>query len=181
MSSAYTLACRIHSKRSVYKNDTIDLEMYYISDGMFGTFTNYYFRKLVDDRKIPLPLTLKPATDETVNCTIFGPTCDATDMVINHWIKLNACEREKWMGEFINFNFPSFFGCFSIQSIQLLENIPLPRLNIGDFIIFRNMGAYSIALASDFNGFSTPKVLYYATHKDLYVLLHFGIWYRGQR
>lgn len=45
----------------------------------------------------------------------------------------------------------------------------LPDLGIDDAIIFENMGAYTIPIASPFNGFPLPKVEYYIERKHLYV------------
>lgn len=41
---------------------------------------------------------------------------------------------------------------------EIIRDIPLPDLEMGDFIIFENMGAYTIPVASPFNGFPLPKV-----------------------
>lgn len=41
---------------------------------------------------------------------------------------------------------------------QLVADIPLPDVEIGDFIIFENMGAYTVPVASPFNGFPLPKI-----------------------
>lgn len=48
---------------------------------------------------------------------------------------------------------------------QIYENILLPRLNIEDFLIFENMGAYFLALATQFNGLPLPIVEYYIDRK----------------
>lgn len=54
VSSAYTLACRIHSKREVYRNGDLQNAMYFINDGVYGSFNcNLY------DHKIVHPVTLK--------------------------------------------------------------------------------------------------------------------------
>jgi len=37
----------------------------------------------------------------------------------------------------------------------------LPNLNRGDLLGFRNMGAYTMPIASAFNGFEVPKTLYF--------------------
>lgn len=103
----------------------------FVWKGAYGSLADFLYKKLVGCTKVPLPITLKPDTDEKLTCTIWGPTCDALD--------------------------------------QVFENILLPRLNIGDIIMFENMGAYTITLASEFNGFTVPRIEYYATHKDLYV------------
>lgn len=47
---------------------------------------------------------------------------------------------------------------------QLLVDIPLPDINIGDFLVFENMGAYTIPVASPFNGFPLPKVFCFISH-----------------
>lgn len=53
--------------------------------------------------------------DEKVQCTLFGPTCDAIDRI--------------WVGK-------------------------LPTLEVGDAVLFEDMGAYSLTSASEFNGFA---------------------------
>lgn len=45
----------------------------------------------------------------------------------------------------------------------------LPRLNIDDVLIFENMGAYTINLATRFNGVPLPKVEYYVERRHWYV------------
>nr|XP_033330974.1 ornithine decarboxylase 2-like [Megalopta genalis] len=40
----------------------------------------------------------------------------------------------------------------------ILKNVMLPELDIGNWLIWGDMGAYSIAVCSSFNGFETPKV-----------------------
>ncbi|CAH0384449.1 unnamed protein product [Bemisia tabaci] len=41
---------------------------------------------------------------------------------------------------------------------RIIENSFLPKMNIGDWIIFPDMGAYTVPVASTFNGFPIPKV-----------------------
>jgi ornithine decarboxylase len=54
----------------------------------------------------------------------------------------------------------TLFGptCDSIDVI--LKNIKLPNLEIGDWLYFSHMGAYTSAAASSFNGFKTPTPIY---------------------
>lgn len=51
--------------------------------------------------------------------------------------------------------------------IQVCEDVSLPNLDFNDFIIFENMGAYTIVTASLFNGYPIPNVEYYVQRKDL--------------
>lgn len=50
---------------------------------------------------------------------------------------------------------------------QVCENVFLPMLDIDDIIVFENMGAYTIPIASPFNGFPLPKIEYYIDRKHL--------------
>jgi len=53
--------------------------------------------------------------------------------------------------------------CDSLDCIS--KSTLLPRMNIGDWMYFQNMGAYTIAAASKFNGFKQPKVIYMCRRK----------------
>jgi len=54
----------------------------------------------------------------------------------------------------------TFFGptCDSIDVIA--KNISFPSLELGDWVYFSNMGAYTIAAGSCFNGFERPPIFY---------------------
>lgn len=95
--------------------------MLYVNDGVYASFNC-----LLYDHQIVHPKLLKQheETERTLTTTIFGPTCDALDEIIN--------------------------------GMELPESI-----DIGDFIYFENMGAYTIPVASPFNGFPLPKVFHF--------------------
>lgn len=46
--------------------------------------------------------------------------------------------------------------CDGIDKVQ--ENVLLPLMELGTWIIYENLGAYSVPVASPFNGFPVPKV-----------------------
>ncbi|KAI6646341.1 Ornithine decarboxylase [Oopsacas minuta] len=50
---------------------------------------------------------------------------------------------------------------------QILKEIQLPVLSVGDWLFFEQMGAYTRASRSDFNGFSAPINYYYVTTDQL--------------
>ncbi|XP_039502501.1 ornithine decarboxylase 1 [Drosophila santomea] len=50
-------------------------------------------------------------------------------------------------------------SCDALDKIS--EDLHLPNLNRGDLLGFRNMGAYTMPIASAFNGFEVPKTLYF--------------------
>lgn len=43
----------------------------------------------------------------------------------------------------------------------ILQQSQMPRLDVGDWVYFQNMGAYTLAAGSTFNGMPRPKVLYF--------------------
>lgn len=63
----------------------------------------------------------------TFSSSIWGPTCDGLDRII--------------------------------------EDTQLPELNDGDWIYFRDMGSYTLAAGSTFNGIPRPRVYYIAEVK----------------
>ncbi|KAI8127024.1 Ornithine decarboxylase 1 [Lucilia cuprina] len=48
---------------------------------------------------------------------------------------------------------------------KIAEDLQLPDLKCGDFLAFPNMGAYTVPIASPFNGFMLPKILYFEKMK----------------
>jgi len=90
---------------------------YYINDGVYHTFSGIIF-----DHCHYHPKTFKRGDKRTI-CTIFGPTCDALDVVS--------------------------------MSEELPEN-----LELGDLLYTQNIGAYSIASTTPFNGFPPAKVVH---------------------
>ncbi|HEY4302183.1 MAG TPA: type III PLP-dependent enzyme [Candidatus Didemnitutus sp.] len=88
---------------------------YYINDGVYHTYSGVIF----DHCKYPVKAFKK---GPTAICSVFGPTCDALDVV------------------------------------SMAEN--LPELERGDLVYSVNIGAYSHASATYFNGFPPAKVVH---------------------
>jgi len=88
---------------------------YYIDDGVYHTYSGVIF----DHCKYPVKSFKRGATSI---CSVFGPTCDALDVV------------------------------------SMAEN--LPELQRGDFVYSENIGAYSHASATYFNGFPPAKIVH---------------------
>ncbi|XP_069742393.1 ornithine decarboxylase isoform X2 [Narcine bancroftii] len=43
---------------------------------------------------------------------------------------------------------------------RIVERCDMPELQVGDWMVYENMGAYTVAAASTFNGFQRPQVFY---------------------
>jgi ornithine decarboxylase len=119
VASAFTLVCNVIAKRKKCLVGGEEL-MYYINDGVYGSFNCLLF----DHQEVTATL-LHPEVHlgkETLNTSIWGPTCDSLDCVVNE------CK--------------------------------LPELEVGDWLVFHNMGAYTMAAASQFNGMPKSKCYY---------------------
>lgn len=100
--------------------------MYYVNDGLHSCF-NEVVNGPYKFKPTPKVLTRNTADLKYYASTIWGQTCDASD-IIN-------------------------------------ENVLLPQLKCGDWLVFEDMGGYTLAIASGFNGFSMPKVHYVVEEK----------------
>ncbi|XP_047197564.1 ornithine decarboxylase-like isoform X2 [Hippoglossus stenolepis] len=131
VASAFTLVVNIIAKK-VIMDSTSDEEdegakekptdktmMYYVNDGLYGSFLGSALDFITN-----LPtLYKKPKPDEIMYpCSIWGPTCDALDRIV--------------------------------------EQCNLPDMQVGDWLVFENMGAYTVAASSTFNGFQRPGIHY---------------------
>lgn len=164
VASAVTLASRVHTKRDVYRDDKLVNSMYFLLDGIYGMFNP------CDPKKF-LPITLKPSTEGKVeydkliklerliklNFSYRG----VPELIVgsNMWLSWRRkCLCFVWI--FLWLNFYQNFFCF-----QISKNVNLPRLDVGDYVIFPNMGAYTLAICSRFNGIPAPRVEYYIENK----------------
>jgi ornithine decarboxylase len=119
VSSSHTLVCSIINKKEYIENDEKKY-IYYISDGLYGTFSGLMF----DYAKVEL-LPFNERNEKRYNSIVFGPTCDSLDIVS--------------------------------------KDCQLPSLAIGESIIIKNIGAYSIASGTEFNGFPKPDEYFILT------------------
>lgn len=116
--------------------------MYYLNDGVYGSFNCTIF----DHWKVtpvPFPMHGDFNARQCRLSTIWGPTCDSMDCII--------------------------------------QNVVLPEMNIGEWIIFREMGAYTMAAGSTFNGFKMPSMKYYLPSYTTEVLQTLKNWSRIYR
>lgn len=117
VNSAFTLACNIRSMRIAKDSQSETHHVYYIDDGVYGSFNRILYN---NQSFVAQPLIRYSESSKLYSSSIWGPTCDGLD--------------------------------------QVVENIMLPEMKIGDWLIFENMGAYTLPTASSFSGFPTPKV-----------------------
>lgn len=130
VASAFTLYTTVIAKREAGGR-----LMYYLNDGVYGSFNCTVF-----DHAEPVPFALRGGGTggPLVPCSLWGPTCDSMDRV--------------------------------------LEEALLPELQPGDWVVFENMGAYTLCAASNFNGFQAPEVKYMLTYATSAYLRELPFW-----
>ncbi|KAF4553912.1 Ornithine decarboxylase-like protein [Elsinoe fawcettii] len=132
VSQAFTIACNVIARRAV-EDKELDTKSYmlYLNDGVYGNFSSIMF-----DHQHPVPQVLKAG-----NRTFFhsaendGPACA-------HDNGKKAIEYSVWG--------PT---CDGIDCISASWSSSF-TLDVGDWLYFEEMGAYTKCSATKFNGFS---------------------------
>lgn len=138
-----TLAVNVTSRRVMTDESGQLGYMYYVNDGVYGSFNCLLFDHAVlfpewyvkagkltpsshhGSQSTPaMPLAELPV----FRSSIWGPTCDSID-------------------------------CITKEAL-------LPELDVGDWLLFEKMGAYTVAASSTFNGFLRPRVQYINTENE---------------
>ena len=128
---------------------------YYINDGVYGAFNNIMF-----DHATVRPRTLRNATKAPHHKKYLLK--DENGLHSLHTIHTdddsdNESDNE---GEDRKLYPSTLFGptCDSMDVIA--RSVLLPKLKVGDWLYFQNMGAYTCAAASGFNGFAPTQKIY---------------------
>lgn len=121
VSSSHTLVCSIINKKEKINKETGEkLITYYLSDGVYKSFSNTIF-----DYAKPTFIPFNERNEKTYQSILYGESCDSLDII-----------------------------CRDCQ---------LPSLAIGESIVVPSMGSYSLASASQFNGFTKPELFFILT------------------
>jgi ornithine decarboxylase len=141
--------------------------MYYVNDGIYGSFNCLLFDHAILTPKV---LTSNGRLLIADSSTFVSTTmAAAADNINNHG---GDTDMKKMMASMNNNRLDHFESslwgptCDSIDCIS--KKVYLPELQIGDWISFENMGAYTTAAASTFNGFARSTVVYTNTELSFY-------------
>ena len=118
--------------------DSTKKYMYYVSDGTYGTF-NCIFYDHWELKNLTYLIKDKKSKSE--------------DLI------LMSKENLRFSKKFLS----TIWGptCDSLDCIK--KNFPMPELQIGDWLIFEEFGAYTISAGCEFNGFPRPSIYYFDT------------------
>ena len=122
---------------------------YYINDGVYGAFNNLLFdHATVRPRQLRNAISAKHQIVEVVE----GEGDDALRTI--KVVEEEASPHDDTL-------YPStVFGPTCDSMDVLSRGVLLPKMEVGDWMYFQNMGAYTSAAASTFNGFPTTEKFY---------------------
>jgi len=125
---------------------------YYINDGVYGAFNNLLFdHATVRPRKLRHAISPKHQIVEVVHGE--GEGALRTLEVVDEEADETSPQDETL--------YPStVFGPTCDSMDVLSRGVLLPKMAVGDWMYFQNMGAYTSAAASTFNGFPTTEKFY---------------------
>ncbi|SPQ21927.1 e30e833e-af6d-432d-86bd-74bc9766e931 [Thermothielavioides terrestris] len=142
-SSAFTLACNIIARRTI-EDVSAASYMVYVNDGLYGNFSSIMF-----DHQHPVAKVLRSGARTLYNT----PAAEATDSVdgIEYSIWGPTCDGIDRITESIRFSV---------------------LLDVGDWLYFEDMGAYTKCSATTFNGFTNDhEVIYVCSEPGAKALL----------
>lgn len=147
-STAFTLACNIIARRTVENQPGDDNSyMVYVNDGVYGNFSSIMF-----DHQNPVAHVLQAGGQNYYN-TNAGQPVSAGGMEYSIWGP--TCDGIDRISESIRFN---------------------QTLDVGDWLYFEDMGAYTKCSATRFNGFSdNHDVIYVCSEPGALAVLENGI------
>ena len=140
VSEAFTIAANVIARRTVQDKDLgTNSYMLYLNDGVYGNFSSIMF-----DHQHPVPRVLKAGHD-----TCYDPDPERSDISQYHDVG-KATEYSVWG--------PTCDGIDCISESWTSAH----TLDVGDWLYFEEMGAYTKCSATKFNGFSN-------SHDTIYV------------
>jgi hypothetical protein len=126
---------------------------YYVNDGVYGSFNNLMF-----DHATVRPRHLKQAIRKS-HAIVEKVRHDGVKVL--EAVECDSSDEDESQAACDDALHPStIFGptCDSIDVIG--RSVLLPKLSVGDWLYFQNMGAYTCAAASSFNGFIPTEKFY---------------------
>jgi len=147
VASAFTIACNVIARREVKDTATHDTSyMLYLNDGVYGNFSSIMF-----DHQHPVPKILKSAAG------YFGGWRGG------QMSSRGATEYSIWG--------PTCDGIDRITERSVFHEV----LNVGDWLYFEEMGAYTMCSATRFNGFTDKHdVVYVSDEPGASALLNYS-------
>jgi diaminopimelate decarboxylase len=73
--------------------------------------------------------------------------------------QISVITRSKGANEFRGEKLSTIWGCSCNSNDKITGDLMLKEMEMGDWIVFHNMGAYTLSVATKFNGFHNDDVI----------------------
>ncbi|KAI0471814.1 pyridoxal-dependent decarboxylase [Xylariaceae sp. FL0804] len=136
VSSAFTIACNIIARRTMDNPSTGETSyMAYVNDGVYGNFSSIMF-----DHQHPVAKVLRAGSQTYYDTQLSAPLVAGTNAGIEYSIWGPTCD-----------------GIDRITESTRFQH----ELDVGDWLYFEEMGAYTKCSATKFNGFNNAHDVIY--------------------
>ncbi|KAG5677430.1 hypothetical protein PVAND_007188 [Polypedilum vanderplanki] len=71
----------------------------------------------------------------------------------------SVIKRSKGKNDFAEEKLSTIWGCSCNSNDKIVDNVMLREMEMGDWLVFHNMGAYTLSVSTKFNGFQNNEVL----------------------
>lgn len=116
--------------------------MYYMNCGVYNSFL---------DDLLGVQSRVPQLLFEVIRCIAENHSVNVREVIVEFIVAQPAKDSEK---------FPSTLWGPTADSLDLIvKDVLLPELYVGDWLVWRNMGAYTLSLSNTFNGFPIPNVM----------------------
>ncbi|KAI5865609.1 pyridoxal-dependent decarboxylase [Durotheca rogersii] len=149
VSTAFTIACNIIARRTIENPATGETSyMAYVNDGLYGNFSSIMF-----DHQHPVAKVLRTGAQTLYDTALAESFPDGSSVGIEYSIWGPTCDGID----------------------RITESIRFPHeLDVGDWLYFENMGAYTKCSATRFNGFSdSHDVIYVCSEQGARAIMGF--------
>ena len=152
--SAYTLTANVIAKRQVesdLEEDKAKL-MYFINDGVYGSFNCLLYDHAdvkIDYIKVNRMFLISLQFQFLLMSLFVPKSIFNLNLILIQDVDKDATFNSSLWGP----------TCDGLDCI--FEESQMPLLDVGDWVYFKNMGAYTLAAGSTFNGMPRPKVYYF--------------------
>ena len=116
--TSHTLAVNVYAKKSIKTSDGKMTHMYYVNDGVYGSFNS-----IIYDYQVPVPKVLKKSgfnNGAEFESIVWGPTCDSMDKIAEN-ILLPELEIDDWL-------YFDHMGSYTISAASVFNGMDLPRM-----------------------------------------------------
>lgn len=154
VASALTFVGMVMAKRVERDDETgNDCFMYYLNDGVYGAFNNIMFEQATPTPELVPAMSQARVEARALSKEMIEGVGGGDGVGVGAGCGAAIREAERKLRNTVLWG-PT---CDSVDCIK--RDFSFPELEVGEWLLFKNMGAYTMTAASTFNGFERASVI----------------------